>query len=415
MTHNPSEISKSYMDLAEKYGAHNYHPLDVVITKGRGAWVWDVDGKKYLDMLSAYSAVNQGHCHPKLQQTLLEQSQKITLTSRAFHNDQMGPWLKQLTSLCGMERALPMNTGAEAVETAIKCARKWGYMIKGVPRHKAEIIVCQNNFHGRTTTIVGFSSETQYKDDFGPYSGGFVTIPFDDAQALEKAITPNTVGFLFEPIQGEAGVVVPSEGYLKQVSQICKKNNILCIADEIQTGLGRSGKLFAFQYEDCTPDLLILGKALGGAYYPISAVVGSDAVLGLLKPGDHGSTFGGNSLACALSQTALNILIDEKLSERAYELGMKFRDALKDLPSHVVKQVRGKGLMNAIEVFPEAGRGRFYSERLQERGVLAKETHDFIIRFAPPLVIEESDLDLAIATIREVFSQTESQQKTNKA
>lgn len=415
MTHNPSEISKSYMDLAEKYGAHNYHPLDVVITKGRGAWVWDVDGKKYLDMLSAYSAVNQGHCHPKLQQTLLEQSQKITLTSRAFHNDQMGPWLKQLTSLCGMERALPMNTGAEAVETAIKCARKWGYLIKGVPRHKAEIIVCQNNFHGRTTTIVGFSSETQYKDDFGPYSGGFVTIPFDDAQALEKAITPNTVGFLFEPIQGEAGVVVPSEGYLKQVSQICKKNNILCIADEIQTGLGRSGKLFAFQYEDCTPDLLILGKALGGAYYPISAVVGSDAVLGLLKPGDHGSTFGGNSLACALSQTALNILIDEKLSEKAYEMGMKFRDALKDLPSHVVKQVRGKGLMNAIEVFPEAGRGRFYSERLQERGVLAKETHDFIIRFAPPLVIEESDLNLAIATIREVFSQTESQQKTNKA
>lgn len=403
------------MDLAEKYGAHNYHPLDVVITKGRGAWVWDVDGKKYLDMLSAYSAVNQGHCHPKLQQTLLEQSQKITLTSRAFHNDQMGPWLKQLTSLCGMERALPMNTGAEAVETAIKCARKWGYLIKGVPRHKAEIIVCQNNFHGRTTTIVGFSSETQYKDDFGPYSGGFVTIPFDDAQALEKAITPNTVGFLFEPIQGEAGVVVPSEGYLKQVSQICKKNNILCIADEIQTGLGRSGKLFAFQYEDCTPDLLILGKALGGAYYPISAVVGSDAVLGLLKPGDHGSTFGGNSLACALSQTALNILIDEKLSEKAYEMGMKFRDALKDLPSHVVKQVRGKGLMNAIEVFPEAGRGRFYSERLQERGVLAKETHDFIIRFAPPLVIEESDLNLAIATIREVFSQTESQQKTNKA
>lgn len=403
------------MDLSEKYGAHNYHPLDVVITKGKGAWVWDVDGKKYLDMLSAYSAVNQGHCHPKLQQTLLEQSQKITLTSRAFHNDQMGPWLKQITSLCGMERALPMNTGAEAVETAIKCARKWGYITKGVPRHKAEIIVCQNNFHGRTTTIVGFSSETQYKDDFGPYSEGFITIPFDDPQALEKAITPNTVGFLFEPIQGEAGVVVPREGYLKQISQICKKNNILCIADEIQTGLGRSGKLFAFQYEDCRPDLLILGKALGGAYYPISAVVGSEAVLGLLKPGDHGSTFGGNSLACALSQTALNILIDEKLAERAYELGIKFRNALKDLPSHVVKQVRGKGLMNAVEVHSEAGRGRFYSELLQDRGVLAKETHDFIIRFAPPLVIEESDLDFAIAAIKEVFSQTQSQQKTNKA
>lgn len=405
MTHNLSETSKAYVDLAEKYGAHNYHPLDVVLTKGKGAWVWDVDGKKYLDMLAAYSAVNQGHCHPKLQQTLLEQSQKITLTSRAFHNDQLGPWLKQITTLCGMERAIPMNTGAEAVETAIKLARKWGYQVKGVPRHQAEIIVCSNNFHGRTTTIVGFSSEPQYKDDFGPYAPGFITVPFDDAQALEKAITPNTVGFLFEPIQGEAGVLIPKEGYLKEVSHICKKHNILCIVDEIQTGLGRTGKMFAFQYEDCKPDLLVLGKALGGAYYPISAVVGRDDILGLLQPGDHGSTFGGNSLACALSQTALHILVDEQLAEKAYQLGMKFRDSLKDLPKDIVKEVRGKGLMNAIEVFPQAGRGRLYSERLKEKGILAKETHDFSIRFAPPLVISEPDLDFALEKIHHVFSQ----------
>lgn len=405
MTQNLSEASKTYVALAEKYGAHNYHPLDVVLTKGKGAWVWDVDGKKYLDMLAAYSAVNQGHCHPKLQQTLLEQSQKITLTSRAFHNDQLGPWLKQITTLCGMERAIPMNTGAEAVETAIKLARKWGYQIKGVPRHQAEIIVCSNNFHGRTTTIVGFSSEPQYKDDFGPYSPGFISVPFDDVSALEKAITPNTVGFLFEPIQGEAGVLVPKEGYLKEVSQICKKHNILCIVDEIQTGLGRTGKMFAFQYEDCKPDLLILGKALGGAYYPISAVIGRDDILGLLQPGDHGSTFGGNSLACALSQTALHILVDEQLPERAYQLGMKFRESLKDLPKDIVKEVRGKGLMNAIEVFPQAGRGRLYSERLKEKGILAKETHDFTIRFAPPLVISDQDLDFALEQIRGVFSQ----------
>lgn len=406
MTQCSSEISKSYIELAEKYGAHNYHPLDVVINKGEGAWVWDVDGNKYLDMLAAYSAVNQGHCHPKLQKTLLEQSQKITLTSRAFHNDQMGPWLKKLTTLCQMELALPMNTGAEAVETAIKLARKWGYLVKQVPRHQAEIIVCSNNFHGRTTTIVGFSSEPQYKDDFGPYSGGFVTVPFNDADALEKAITPNTVGFLFEPIQGEAGVLVPAEGYLEQVSKICHKHRVLCMADEIQTGLGRTGKLFAFQYENCKPDLLILGKALGGAYYPISAVVGSAEVLGLIKPGDHGSTFGGNSLACALSQTALDILIDENLSARAFELGQMFRKELSMLPKHIVKEVRGKGLMNAIEVWPSAGRGRFYSEELKKRGVLAKETHEHTLRFAPPLVIQEADLHHAIAVIKDVFSKT---------
>ncbi len=404
---NVSEISKKYIDMADKFGAHNYHPLKVVITKGSGEWVWDIEGKKYLDMLSAYSAVNQGHCHPKLQQTLLEQAQKITLTSRAFHNDQMGPWLQQLTALCGMDKALPMNTGAEAVETAIKIARKWGYNVKKVPKHQAEIIVCDHNFHGRTTTIVSFSSEPQYKDDFGPYCGGFKSIPFGDSEALERAITPNTVGFLFEPIQGEAGIILPPVGYLEKISTICKKNNILCIADEIQTGLGRTGKLFAHQYENCKPDLIILGKALGGAFYPISAVVGYNSVLDLLKPGDHGSTFGGNSMACALSQAALKIIIDEKLPERAYELGVKFREALSKLPKKVVKDVRGKGLLNAIEIHAEAGKGRFYSELLQERGILAKETHDYTIRFAPPLVMQSSSLNFAIDTILEVFSKTQ--------
>lgn len=406
---NVSEISKKYIDLADKFGAHNYHPLNVVITKGSGEWVWDIDGKRYLDMLSAYSAVNQGHCHPKMQQTLLDQAQKVTLSSRAFHNDQMGPWLKQLTSMCEMDKALPMNTGAEAVETAIKVARKWGYLVKKVSRHQAEIIVCDHNFHGRTTTIVSFSSEPQYKDDFGPYCGGFRSIPYGDTDALEKAITPNTVGFLFEPIQGEAGIIVPPVGYLEKVSEICKKHNVLCIADEIQTGLGRSGKLFAHQYENCKPDLIILGKALGGAYYPISAVVGYNAVFDLLKPGDHGSTFGGNSMACALSQTALNIIIDEKLPERAYQLGMKFRDGLSILPKKVVKDVRGKGLLNAIEIHPEAGKGRFYSELLQERGILAKETHDYTIRFAPPLVMTDDSLRIAMDTILEVFSKTQAE------
>ncbi|APJ04526.1 ornithine--oxo-acid transaminase [Silvanigrella aquatica] len=406
---NASEISKKFIDLADKFGAHNYHPLNVVITKGSGEWVWDINGKKYLDMLSAYSAVNQGHCHPKLQKTLHEQAGRITLTSRAFHNDQMGPWLEQLTQLCGMDKALPMNTGAEAVETAIKIARKWGYTVKQIPRHKAEIIVCDHNFHGRTTTIVSFSSEPQYKDDFGPYCGGFRSIPYGDAQALESAITPNTVGFLFEPIQGEAGIIVPPKGYLEAVSQVCKKHNILCIADEIQTGLGRAGKLFAHQYENCKPDLIILGKALGGAYYPISAVVGYNEVFNILKPGDHGSTFGGNSMACALSQTALKIIVEEKLPERAYDLGNKFRDGLANLPTKVVKDVRGKGLLNAIEIQHNAGKGRFYSELLQERGILAKETHDFTIRFAPPLVMEEASMQFAIDTIKEVFSKTQAE------
>lgn len=404
---NVSETAKKYIDITDKFGAHNYHPLQVVIAKGAGEWVWDVDGKKYLDMLSAYSAVNQGHCHPKLQQTLIEQSQKITLTSRAFYNDQMGSWLKLLTQLCAMDKALPMNTGAEAVETAIKIARKWGYIVKKVPKNRAEIIVCNHNFHGRTTTIVSFSSEPQYKDDFGPFCGGFRSIPFGDVEALKKAITPNTVGFLFEPIQGEAGVILPPTGFLAEVSEICKNNNILCIVDEVQTGLGRTGKLFAYQYENCRPDLIILGKALGGAFYPISAVVGYNDVLDLLKPGDHGSTFGGNSMACAISKTAINIILEENLTERAYEMGIKFRSALKNLPKNIVKEVRGKGLLNAIELHSNAGKGRFYCELLQEKGLLAKETHDWTIRFAPPLVIKDLSLNFAIDTILEVFSKTQ--------
>lgn len=401
--------SQDYIALTEQYGAHNYHPLGVVIARGSGEWVWDVEGRKYLDMLSAYSAVNQGHCHPRLQKTLAEQAHNITLTSRAFYNDQLGPWLKLVTSVCQRDMALPMNTGAEAVETAIKAARKWAYMVKKVPRHQAQIIVCNNNFHGRTTTIVSFSSEPQYKDDFGPYCNGFVSIPYGDAAALEKAITPNTAAFLFEPIQGEAGIIVPPAGYLAEVSRICKKHNVLCVADEIQTGLGRTGKMFAHQYEDCKPDLIILGKALGGAFYPISAVVGTKDVLGLFKPGDHGSTFGGNSLACALSQTALHILLDEKLPERSFQLGEKFRRALETLPKTVVKEVRGRGLLNAIELQKESGPGRFFSEMLIQRGVLAKETHHSIVRFAPPLMMHEESMDLAIRIILEVFSKTKTE------
>jgi ornithine--oxo-acid transaminase len=399
-----SKKTEEFISLAEDYGTHNYHPLEVVICKGEGEWVWDIDDKKYLDMLSAYSAVNQGHCHPKMLETLSQQAQKLTLSSRAFHNDKMGPWLKQLTTLCQMEMAIPMNTGAEAVETAIKIARKWGYLKKKITPNSAKIITCHENFHGRTTTIVGFSTETQYKENFGPFSDGFSCIPFGDAEALEKAITPDTVGFLVEPIQGEAGIIVPSENYLSKVSEICKRNNILLMMDEIQTGLGRTGKLFAYQYENITPDLLILGKALGGAFYPISAVVGFKNVMEVLQPGDHGSTFGGNPLACALSQTAMNIIINEKLTEKAYYLGDKFRTELKNRCSKkIIKEVRGKGLLNAVEIYKEAGTGRYFSEQLQQHGILAKETHGQTIRFAPPLIIQEKNLDLAIETIVKIF------------
>lgn len=400
-----SALGRMHIGLNDDFGAHNYHPIPVVLTRGEGEWVWDVDGKRYLDMLSAYSAVNQGHVHPRMMSTLLQQASRITLTSRAFYNDQIGPWLKELTELCGSDRALPMNSGAEAVETAVKLARKWGYRTKKVPQDQAEIIVCDANFHGRTTMIVGFSSDPQYRADFGPFTGGFKIIPYGDAKALQEAITPNTVGFLVEPIQGEAGVIVPPEGYLAECNRICRQNNVLFIVDEIQTGLCRTGKMFCFQHENCNPDLIILGKALGGGFYPISAVVGSDAVLGLLKPGDHGSTFGGNPLACALSRTAMQILQDENLAGRAAELGDVFRNRLrKSLPKSVVKEVRGKGLLNAIELTQSAGPARKYSEQLALRGLLAKETRSTTIRFAPPLVIKHESLDWALTQIEEVFS-----------
>lgn len=399
-----SKLGHTHLNLSDEFGAHNYHPIPVVLARGQAEWVWDIDGKRYLDMLSAYSAVNQGHVHPEMMATLIQQSSRITLTSRAFYNDQIGLWLKELTELCSRERALPMNSGAEAVETAVKLARKWGYLTKKVPQDQAEIIVCDANFHGRTTMIVGFSSDPQYRSDFGPFTGGFKIVPYGDSKALEEAITPNTVAFLVEPIQGEAGVIVPPEGYLSTCDKICKENNVLFIVDEIQTGLCRTGKMFCFQHEDCEPELIILGKALGGGFYPISAVVGDDPILGLLKPGDHGSTFGGNPLACALSRTALRILQDEKLDERAFELGEIFRAKLKlSLPKALVKEVRGKGLLNAIELAESAGPARKYTEQLALRGVLAKETRSTTIRFAPPLVIQRSSLDWAIEQILDIF------------
>jgi ornithine--oxo-acid transaminase len=395
--------TKKFIDEVEKYGAHNYHPLPVVLSKGLGEWVWDVEDRKYIDMLSAYSAVNQGHCHPKILSAMADQMQKVTLTSRAFHNDVLGPWSRKVCELTGFEKVIAMNSGAEAVETALKVARKWGYLSKNVQQGAAEIIVCSENFHGRTTTIVSFSTETQYQKDFGPFTPGFKCIPFDDLEALERAIGPNTVGFLFEPIQGEAGVIVPAKGYLEGVSRICKQHNVLLIADEIQTGLCRSGKWFAYQYENCEPDLLILGKALGGGCYPISCVLGNDETLGLLKPGDHGSTFGGNPLACAVSMAALDVLRDENLDTKARELGEFFRTQLrKSLSDEVVTEVRGKGLLNAIEINPKYGKAKYFTLGFMDNGLLAKDTRETTIRFAPPLTIQKSTLELAVNIITDV-------------
>lgn len=392
--------TQDYIELDERYSAHNYHPLDVVISSADGVWVYDVDGKKYLDCLSAYSAVNQGHCHPRIVQAMAEQMHKVTLTSRAFRNDQMGPFLKQLCELTGYDKALPMNTGAEAVETAIKMARKWGYQVKGVADNSAEIIVCSGNFHGRTTTIVGFSSEPQYKADFGPFAPGFVMIPYGDVVALEAAITPNTVGFMVEPIQGEGGVVVPPDGYLRAAKDVCERHNVLFIADEIQTGLGRTGKLLACEHEAVRPDILVLGKALSGGFYPVSAVVADEPVLGLLKPGDHGSTFGGNPLGSAVAQAALHVLIDENLFENSAELGSYFKGRLQRIESDVIKEVRGKGLFIGMELHEPARR---YCEALRERGILCKETHKTVIRFAPPLVITKEQVDWAVDHIEAVL------------
>ncbi|MFB3127130.1 MAG: ornithine--oxo-acid transaminase, partial [Candidatus Acidiferrales bacterium] len=379
-------------------------PLPIVIERGQRIWVWDVEGKKYMDCLSAYSALNQGHCHPRLVAVAKQQVEKLTLTSRAFHNDRMGSFLQELAQLCRMEMVLPMNSGAEAVETAIKAARKWGYTKKGVEADKAEIIVFENNFHGRTTTIVGFSSEPQYRAGFGPFTPGFRIVPYGDLEAVRAAVGPNTVGVLVEPIQGEAGVVVPPEGFLRALRELCTAERVLLIADEIQTGLGRTGRLFCCEYEDVQPDMYIVGKALGGGFYPVSAVVAGKEILGVFQPGDHGSTFGGNPLACALAQEALRIIVEEKLSERAQEMGAYFMSRLREISSPHVREVRGKGLLIGVELKVESGPARPFCEKLMEKGLLCKETHQQVIRFAPPLVIEREEIDWAISRVQEVLA-----------
>jgi ornithine--oxo-acid transaminase len=392
--------NQEYIKDVNKYSANNYHPLPVVIKRGKGVWVWDVTGKRYLDMLSAYSALNQGHCHPKVVKVVKEQAGRLTLTSRAFHNDQIGMFLEKLCKLSGYEKALPMNSGAEAVETAVKVARKWGYYKKGVARNKAEIIVCRNNFHGRTTTIVGFSTEAQYQDGFGPFTPGFKVIPYNDASALKKAITKNTVGFLFEPLQGEGGVLIPAKGWLEECGRICRKNNVLFIDDEIQTGLGRTGRLFCYMYEKVRPDIVIVGKALSAGFYPISAILCDNRVMDVFHPGDHGSTFGGNPLASAIAVAALDVIVKEKLPARSYRIGNWFMKELRKIKSPIIKEVRGRGLLIGVELTKKA---RPYCEALMKLGILAKETHDLVVRFAPPLIIGEKELRWALPRIKKVL------------
>jgi len=404
MTQAQASKTAQYLAQAEKYSAHNYKPLPVVVERAEGIWMWDVDGNKYMDMLAAYSAVNQGHRHPRIVQAAKDQMDELTLTSRAFHNDRMGPFLKLLCETTGFDMALPMNTGAEAVETAIKMVRKWGYEVKGVPEGKAEIIVCTNNFHGRTTTIVGFSSEDQYRDGFGPFTPGFKIVPYGDARAFEDAITENTVGFLVEPIQGEGGVIVPVDGYLGCTYGLCQEHRIAFMADEIQTGLGRTGRMFACDWEDVKPDVLIVGKALGGGVYPVSAAIADHEFMQVFHPGDHGSTFGGNPLGAAVGIASLRVILDEKLPERSDELGEWFMTRLREIGSPHVKEVRGKGLMIGVEIKKDSGPARPFCEALQARGVLAKETHHQVIRFAPPLVIEKSDLEVALEHTRAVLT-----------
>ncbi len=395
--------TNEFIREVERYSAENYYPLPIVLEKGEGVWVYDVEGEKYLDMLSAYSAVNQGHRHPKIIKALLEQASKITLISRAFHNETMGSFLKTLCQMTGFEKALPMNTGAEAVETALKAARKWGLVKKGVPENQGEIIVCDNNFHGRTVTIVSFSTEEQYRYGFGPFTPGFISVPFGDAEALEKAITENTVAILAEPIQGEGGVIVPPEGYLAKMRQLATEHNVLMMLDEIQTGLGRTGKLFAYQYENAKPDVLLLGKALGGGVYPVSAMLSADQVMDVFGPGDHGSTFGGNPLGCAVGQAALEVLEDENLVDQAYTLGQYFREGLEKMQSPAVAEIRGKGLLIGVEIKQEFGNARPYCEELMKLGLLCKETHDYTIRFAPPLIITKEEIDWSLERIARVL------------
>ena len=396
--------AQQYIELEDQHGANIYHPLDVVISRGEGVWVYDVQGNRFLDCLSAYSALNQGHVHPHILDAMLDQASKLTLTSRAFRNDQLPLLYKELSELSGFEMSLPMNSGAEAVETAIKLARKWAYQVKGVPRYQAEIITCQNNFHGRTLTVISFSTERLYKEDFGPFTPGFVEVPFGDAQILENTITQNTAAILVEPIQGEAGVIVPPNGYLKRLREICDQNNILLIADEIQTGLGRTGKMFACDHENIRPDILIIGKAFSGGFYPVSAVLADRNLLGLFNPGEHGSTFGGNPLGAAIARAALRVIKDENLVQNAAEMGEYFTEQLAEIPSRHVKEVRGKGLLIGVELKSEAGGARRFCEELQAKFILAKETHENVIRFAPPLTIDRETINWALLRIREVLT-----------
>jgi ornithine--oxo-acid transaminase len=393
-----------YIDLENQYGAQNYKPLDVVIGRGEGVWVWDVDGNRYLDCLSAYSAVNQGHCHPKILKTLVDQASQLTLTSRAFRNDQLGPFYREVCELTRSHKVLPMNSGAEAVETAIKTVRKWGYAVKGVAENKAEIIVCENNFHGRSISIISFSTDPHSRREFGPFTPGFKIVPFDDVPALEAAITADTVGFLVEPIQGEAGVIIPQPGYLKAARELCDRHNVVLILDEIQTGLGRTGKLLAEEHDGIEADLTLVGKALSGGFYPISAVLSNSEVMNVLQPGEHGSTFGGNPLACAVARTALKVLTEEGLIENAAAMGEYFLEGLTQLSNPLIKQVRGKGLMIGLEFDPDAGGARPYCEKLKDQGLLCKETHQHIIRFAPPLIITREQVDWALERIHHVIN-----------
>jgi ornithine--oxo-acid transaminase len=382
-----------FMAVEAEYGARNYKPLDVILTRGEGAYVWDIEGRRYLDCLSAYSAVNQGHCHPKILEAMTRQAQRLTLTSRAFRNDQLAPFYEELCALTHSHKALPMNSGAEAVESALKVVRKWGYQVKGVPEGQAEIVVCADNFHGRTLAIVGFSTDPQARAGFGPFAPGFRVVPFGDADALEAAITPNTVAFLVEPIQGEAGVIIPPAGYLRRAREICTRHNVMLILDEIQTGLGRTGKLLAEEHEGVEADLTLIGKALSGGFYPISAVLSNSEVLGVLKPGEHGSTFGGNPLACAIARAALKVLTEEGMIDNAARQGQRLMAALRAIASEKVREVRGRGLMIAVELHPEAGGARAHCERLQSLGLLCKETHDHTIRLAPPLIVTDAQVD----------------------
>lgn len=395
--------TQAYIAIENKYNAHNYKPLDVVLSRGEGVWVWDVEGKKYLDCLSAYSALNQGHGHPRILRAMTEQAARLALTSRAFRNDQLPLFAEELCELTGYEMMLPMNSGAEAVETAIKMARKWGYQVKGVQGERAEIVVCQGNFHGRTTTVISFSSSEEYRDGFGPFTPGFRMIPYGEAGALERAIHADTVAFLFEPIQGEGGVVVPPPGYLKAVREICSRRNVLMIADEIQTGLGRTGQLLACDWEEVQPDVVILGKALSGGFYPVSAVLASRELLGVFEPGDHGSTFGGNPLASAVAREALKVIVEEGLAERARAVGSYFMQKLMGIESRYIRLVRGKGLLIGVVLKPEAGGARRFCQALKELGILCKETHEHVIRFAPPLVIEKEEVDWAVERVEEVL------------